>query len=107
LKFYRDQQPPWLFTQNYIEFSLGRQAYTLGESDLAVEHFARLLRRGMGSDGQGDVLEDFVLAYQVGLFDKGERLELKLDDGSFHAATTKQAGIQGSPFSNQLAHPDL
>ncbi len=67
LKFYRDQQPPWLFAQNYIEFSLGRQAYTLGESDLAVEHFVRLLRRGMGSDGQGDVLEDFVLAYQVGL----------------------------------------
>jgi trafficking protein particle complex subunit 8 len=53
---------------------LGRQAYTLGESDLAVEHFVRLLRRGMGSDGQGDVLEDFVLAYQVGIADRNKPL---------------------------------
>ncbi len=65
LNDYRDQQPPWLFAQNYIEFSLGRQAYTLGESDIAAEHFVRLLRRGMGSEGQGDVLEDFALAFEV------------------------------------------
>ncbi len=51
---YRNQDPSWTATQDHIEYSLGRQAYTLGESDLAVEHFLRLL----------GILEDFALAYQ-------------------------------------------
>jgi hypothetical protein len=46
---------------------LGRQAYTLGESDLAVAHFLRLLRKDeTGEPGsQGMVLEDLALAYEV------------------------------------------
>jgi hypothetical protein len=49
-----------------IEYSLGRQAYTLGESDVAVEHFLRLLRKDESALGsQGMVLEDLALAYEV------------------------------------------
>ncbi|TYJ59142.1 hypothetical protein B9479_000131 [Cryptococcus floricola] len=57
---------PWSAAQNHIEFSLGRQAYTLGQSDVAVEHFLRLLRKedttGLGS--QSGPLQDLELAYE-------------------------------------------
>lgn len=49
-----------------MEYALGRQAYTLGKSDLAVQHFLRLLQRGDQSVDQAGILEDFSLAYQVG-----------------------------------------
>ena len=57
----------WTAAQDRIEYSLGRQAYTLGESDLAVEHFLRLLRKDdTGVPGSQDgVLEDMSLAYKV------------------------------------------
>ena len=57
---------PWSAAQDVIEYSLGRQAYTLGESDVAVEHFLRLLGR-RDSNSQAGVLEDLGLAYEVGL----------------------------------------
>lgn len=49
-----------------VEYSLGRQAYTLGESAVAVEHFLRLLQREdtAASGSQGMVLEDMALAYE-------------------------------------------
>jgi hypothetical protein len=58
---------PWTAAQDRIEYSLGRQAYTLGESDVAVEHFLRLLRReDTGVAGsQNMILEDMALAYEV------------------------------------------
>lgn len=58
---------PWTAAQDRIEYSLGRQAYTLGESDVAVEHFLRLLRReDTGVPGsQNMILEDMALAYEV------------------------------------------
>ncbi|OCF34119.1 hypothetical protein I316_04067 [Kwoniella heveanensis BCC8398] len=63
-QIYRDS--PWTAAQDRIEYSLGRQAYTLGESDVAVEHFLRLLRReDTGVPGsQGGPLQDMALAYE-------------------------------------------
>ncbi|KAK8861544.1 hypothetical protein IAR55_002366 [Kwoniella newhampshirensis] len=63
-KIYRAS--PWTSAQDRIEYSLGRQAYTLGESDVAVEHFLRLLRReDTGVSGsQAGPLEDMALAYE-------------------------------------------
>ena len=60
---------PWTAAQDRIEYSLGRQAYTLGESDVAVEHFLRLLRKeDTGVAGsQNMILEDMALAYAVSL----------------------------------------
>ncbi|ORY24398.1 ER-golgi trafficking TRAPP I complex 85 kDa subunit-domain-containing protein [Naematelia encephala] len=57
---------PWTAAQDRIEYSLGRQAYTLGQSDVAVEHFLRLLRREENGvpGSQGMVLEDMALAYE-------------------------------------------
>ncbi|WWD16547.1 hypothetical protein CI109_100974 [Kwoniella shandongensis] len=57
---------PWTAAQDRIEYSLGRQAYTIGESDVAVEHFLRLLRReDTGVPGsQAGPLEDMALAYE-------------------------------------------
>ncbi|WVO13310.1 hypothetical protein L204_100923 [Cryptococcus depauperatus] len=56
----------WTAAQDWIEYSLGRQAYTLGKSDIAVEHFLRLLKKEettvIGS--QGGILEDMKLAYE-------------------------------------------
>ncbi|WVR03860.1 hypothetical protein IAU60_000858 [Kwoniella sp. DSM 27419] len=63
-QLYRDS--PWTSAQDRIEYSLGRQAYTLGESDVAVEHFLRLLRReDTGVPGsQAGPLQDMALAYE-------------------------------------------
>lgn len=49
-----------------VEHSLGRQAYTLGESDVAVVHFLRLLARDdLAAPGsQAMVLEDLSQAYE-------------------------------------------
>ncbi|KAL7419589.1 hypothetical protein Q5752_005501 [Cryptotrichosporon argae] len=57
----------WTAARDRIEYSLGRQAYTLGQADVAVEHFLRLLQReDTGAAGsQGMVLEDLALAYEV------------------------------------------
>lgn len=55
---YRNQD--WKRAQTHIEHALGRQAYTVGESDVAVEHFVRLLK-----GDQGDFLDDFVLAFEA------------------------------------------
>ncbi|EIW66611.1 hypothetical protein TREMEDRAFT_34792 [Tremella mesenterica DSM 1558] len=57
---------PWTAAQDRIEYSLGRQAYTLGESDVAAEYFLRLLRKeDTGVPGsQGMLLEDLSLAYE-------------------------------------------
>ncbi|WRT65667.1 uncharacterized protein IL334_002612 [Kwoniella shivajii] len=57
---------PWTSAQDRIEYSLGRQAYTLGESDVAVEHFLRLLRReDTGVPGsQAGPLQDMAQAYE-------------------------------------------
>ena len=66
LEQYRDQNPPWAYAQHYLEYALGRQAYTMGDSALAVEHFLRMLRiRGVQEDQSG-VLENLSLAYKVG-----------------------------------------
>ncbi|TXT10913.1 hypothetical protein VHUM_01664 [Vanrija humicola] len=56
----------WTAANDRIEYSLGRQAYTLGESNLAVEHFLRLLQRKDThfAEHQGMVLEDMALAYE-------------------------------------------
>lgn len=58
---------PWTAAQDRIEYSLGRQAYTIGESDVAVEHFLRILRKEDTSmpGSQGGILEDLSLAYEV------------------------------------------
>lgn len=58
---------PWTAAQDRIEYSLGRQAYTLGECDTAVEHFLRLLKReNTGVPGsQAGPLQDMALAYEV------------------------------------------
>ncbi|WWC87846.1 uncharacterized protein L201_002743 [Kwoniella dendrophila CBS 6074] len=63
-QIYRDS--PWTSAQDRIEYSLGRQAYTLGESDVAVEHFLRLLRReDTGVPGsQAGPLQDMAQAYE-------------------------------------------
>nr|XP_019050343.1 hypothetical protein I302_00772 [Kwoniella bestiolae CBS 10118]OCF29273.1 hypothetical protein I302_00772 [Kwoniella bestiolae CBS 10118] len=63
-QIYRDS--PWTSAQDRIEYSLGRQAYTSGESDVAVEHFLRLLRReDTGVPGsQGGPLQDMAQAYE-------------------------------------------
>ncbi|WWC68664.1 uncharacterized protein I206_102596 [Kwoniella pini CBS 10737] len=63
-QIYRDS--PWTSAQDRIEYSLGRQAYTLGQSDVAVEHFLRLLRReDTGVPGsQGGPLQDMAQAYE-------------------------------------------
>lgn len=57
---------PWTAAQDRIEYSLGRQAYTLGESDVAVEHFLRLLKKeNTGVPGsQAGPLQDMALAYE-------------------------------------------
>ncbi|WVQ79020.1 hypothetical protein IAT38_001112 [Cryptococcus sp. DSM 104549] len=57
---------PWVAAQDRLEYSLGRQAYTLGESDVAVEHFLRLLRKeNTGVPGsQAGPLQDMALAYE-------------------------------------------
>ncbi|WVQ74505.1 hypothetical protein IAR50_004106 [Cryptococcus sp. DSM 104548] len=57
---------PWTAAQNHIEYSLGRQAYTLGQSDVAVEHFLRLLRKEetKGPGSQSGPLQDLELAYE-------------------------------------------
>ncbi|KIR27984.1 hypothetical protein I309_02978 [Cryptococcus deuterogattii LA55] len=57
---------PWTAAQDRIEYSLGRQAYTLGECDTAVEHFLRLLKReNTGVPGsQAGPLQDMALAYE-------------------------------------------
>jgi hypothetical protein len=68
---------PWTAAQDRIEYSLGRQAYTLGESEVAVEHFLRLLRReDTGVPGsQAMVLADMSLAFEVcRAFSKQRRL---------------------------------
>lgn len=64
LPHYRNQSPPWIHAQDFIAYGLGRQAYTLGKSAEAVEHFARLLQRGDAAGDQAGVLDNFVLAYQ-------------------------------------------
>lgn len=56
---------PWKAALDNLEYALGRQAYTLGESAVAVEHFLRLLKReDTSSPGQSMVLEDMALAYE-------------------------------------------
>lgn len=57
---------PWGAVRDRVEHSLGRQAYTLGESDVAVVHFLRLLARDdLATPGtQGMVLEDLAQAYE-------------------------------------------
>ncbi|KAL1410386.1 hypothetical protein Q8F55_004396 [Vanrija albida] len=56
----------WTAANDRIEYSLGRQAYTLGESNLAVEHFLRLMQRKdtQFAEHQGMVLEDMAQAYE-------------------------------------------
>lgn len=56
----------WTAVRDRVEYSLGRQAYTLGESAVAVEHFLRLLLREdtAAAGSQGMVLEDLALAYE-------------------------------------------
>jgi hypothetical protein len=65
LNCYRNQDPPWVSAQNYVEYALGRQAYTLGDSSLAVEHFLRMLRDNDGHEDQSGLLENLTLAYRV------------------------------------------
>ncbi|BEI82101.1 hypothetical protein CcaverHIS002_0212610 [Cutaneotrichosporon cavernicola] len=56
----------WGAVRDRVEHSLGRQAYTLGESDVAVVHFLKLLARDdLATPGtQGMVLEDLAQAYE-------------------------------------------
>ncbi|ORX33680.1 ER-golgi trafficking TRAPP I complex 85 kDa subunit-domain-containing protein [Kockovaella imperatae] len=56
---------PWTAAQDLIEYTLGRQAYTLGESDVAVQHFLRLIGPREGPS-HGGILEDLKLAHEVG-----------------------------------------
>lgn len=67
LESYRDQSPPWAHAQHYLEYALGRQAYTMGDSRLAVEHFCRMLRIGEVQPEQSGILENLALAYQASL----------------------------------------
>lgn len=53
----------WTQAQFFVEHALGRQAYTMGQSDVAVEHFIRLL--GLAEGQSGGWLDDFELAFQV------------------------------------------
>lgn len=48
-----------------MHYDLGRQAYTSGDSQLALNHFAHLLHAGTGVSFQGGILEDYILAWQV------------------------------------------
>lgn len=50
-----------------MHYDLGRQAYTSGDSRLAMNHFGHLLRGGTGVCFQGGLLEDYILASQVGI----------------------------------------
>jgi hypothetical protein len=65
LNCYRNQSPPWVSAQHYLEYALGRQAYTMGDSLLAVEHFLRMLRDNDGHEDQSGLLENLTLAYRV------------------------------------------
>ena len=96
-QFYRST--PWTAAQNRIEYSLGRQAYTIGESDVAVEHFLRLLRKeDTGVAGsQGGVLEDMSLAYEVSIGFMTASAHL------LHPATRGTSGHAG--FSERQAPP--
>jgi hypothetical protein len=57
---------PWTAVRDRIEYSLGRQAYTLGESAGAVEHFLKLMQRDDTSQPglQTMVLDSLALAYE-------------------------------------------
>lgn len=85
----------WTAANDRIEYSLGRQAYTLGESNLAVEHFLRLMQRKDThfAEHQGMVLEDMALAYEH-LAAQPEQLEaakdkLRLPTPVFNQAKTR------------------
>ncbi|CED84527.1 Protein with predicted involvement in meiosis (GSG1) [Phaffia rhodozyma] len=54
---YRKQT--WTKAQDHVEHSLGRQAYSQGQSEVAVDHFVRLMK-----GRQEGALEDFVLAFR-------------------------------------------
>lgn len=91
LGYYRDQTPPWVHAQDYIEYGLGRQAYTLGKSSLAVEHFAKLLQRGNEAEDQSGVLQNFVLAYQQlrAKPDGGDNCQIELPSPIFGITGTR------------------
>lgn len=85
---------PWKAALDNLEYALGRQAYTLGESAVAVEHFLRLLKReDTNSPGRAMVLEDMALAYEH-LANHPDQLEaakhkLRLPTPIFDTAKTK------------------
>ncbi|WWC60272.1 uncharacterized protein I303_102840 [Kwoniella dejecticola CBS 10117] len=104
-QIYRDS--PWTSAQDRIEYSLGRQAYTLGESDVAVERFLRLLRReDTGVPGsQGGPLQDMAQAYEQlatrpeMLAESSSRLQLPtpvFDTSYSRIAPTSEASCSGS-----------
>lgn len=61
-------QQSWSSIEGYIHQGLGRQAYHLGKSEEAIEHFLALLSHAAGEESdEGDegAWDDFRLAYQV------------------------------------------
>lgn len=55
----------WRYAGDFVNYDLGRQAYTSGDGRLAMRHFASLLHGGIGFCYQAGILEDYILAYQV------------------------------------------
>ncbi|KAJ9093153.1 hypothetical protein QFC20_007201 [Naganishia adeliensis] len=60
----RPRKLRWKYAGDFVNYDLGRQAYTSGDSRLALRHFASLLRAGTGVCFQAGILEDYILAYQ-------------------------------------------
>lgn len=79
---------PWTAIRNRIGYSLGRQAYTLGESAEAVQHFLRLMDRDDTANGglQMMVLESLALAYAQ-LASNPDKLSQAVADGRLELPT--------------------
>ena len=83
----------WTQAQFFVEHALGRQAYTMGRSDVAVEHFIRLL--GLAEGQSGGWLDDFALAFQVrtgsvGSHEAKEQVQLTAARGNVDNSTWRQ-----------------
>ena len=101
----------WLASRRHLEQTLGRQAYNVGHSDQAAQHFARLLSAGGSNptdaeaeDDQG-FLDNFKLAWDALAEDAdstAETLNIRLS----HAIFDKTQTLLTFPEDNESILPD-